>query len=112
MSFALDMVSQIIYYLRESTESAAVQEQPELVVNVRARRQALGLTQQQLAERAGISRQTLVAIEAGRLIPARSASCCWVNGGPYRFPRARTSPESARRSSPGRPGTRAVKRRG
>ncbi|MCX2728225.1 helix-turn-helix domain-containing protein [Thermomicrobium sp. 4228-Ro] len=47
-----------------------MQEQPELVVNVRARRQALGLTQQQLAERAGISRQTLVAIEAGRLTPS------------------------------------------
>ena len=47
-----------------------MQEQPELVVSVRARRQALGLTQQQLAERAGISRQTLVAIEAGRLTPS------------------------------------------
>ncbi|MCS7256495.1 MAG: substrate-binding domain-containing protein [Thermomicrobium sp.] len=47
-----------------------MQEQPELIVNVRARRQALGLTQQQLAERAGISRQTLVAIEAGRLTPS------------------------------------------
>lgn len=64
------MVSRIIYSLRENTESVTVQEQPELIVNVRARRQALGLTQQQLAERAGISRQTLVAIEAGRLTPS------------------------------------------
>lgn len=43
---------------------------PELHVRVRERRQALGLTQQQLAQRAGVSRQTLVAIEAGRLTPS------------------------------------------
>lgn len=47
-----------------------MQGQRELLVHVRARRQALGMTQQQLAERAGISRQTLVAIEAGRLAPS------------------------------------------
>jgi putative molybdopterin biosynthesis protein len=42
----------------------------QLIVRVRERRRSCGLSQQQLAERAGISRQTLVAIEAGRLTPS------------------------------------------
>ncbi|MCX7624461.1 MAG: substrate-binding domain-containing protein [Thermomicrobium sp.] len=45
-------------------------DRSELVVRVRERRQRLGLTQQQLAERAGISRQALVAIEVGKLTPS------------------------------------------
>lgn len=39
-------------------------------VRVRERRQAMGLSQAELAARAGIARQTLVAIEAGRLVPS------------------------------------------
>lgn len=66
----LDMVSPKHYYLWESEGAIMEHERPELIVRVRERRQALGLTQQQLAERAGVSRQTLVAIEAGRLTPS------------------------------------------
>ncbi len=47
-----------------------VPDRSELLVNVRERRRAAGLTQQQLAERAGISRQALVAIESGKLTPS------------------------------------------
>ena len=41
-----------------------------LQVRVRERRLAQGLSQQELAERAGLSRQALIAIEAGRLVPS------------------------------------------
>lgn len=41
-----------------------------LQVHVRERRLALGLSQQELAGRAGLSRQALIAIEAGRLVPS------------------------------------------
>ncbi|GBD17345.1 hypothetical protein HRbin26_02265 [bacterium HR26] len=41
-----------------------------LRVRVRERRLALGLSQQELAGRAGLSRQALIAIEAGRLVPS------------------------------------------
>ena len=37
---------------------------------VRERRQGLGLTQEQLAERAGVSRQTIITIEGGRYDPS------------------------------------------
>ncbi len=37
---------------------------------VRERRQGLGLTQEQLAERAGVSRQTIISIEGGRYDPS------------------------------------------
>jgi DNA-binding XRE family transcriptional regulator len=37
---------------------------------VRARREGLGLSQQALAERVGVSRQAIVAIEAGRQVPS------------------------------------------
>lgn len=38
----------------------------ELAITVRERRRALGLSQQQLAERLGVSRQWVVGLEAGR----------------------------------------------
>ncbi|MBE7699584.1 helix-turn-helix transcriptional regulator [Oerskovia sp. Sa1BUA8] len=38
--------------------------------HVRARRAALGLTQAQLAERLGVSRQTVISIERGRFDPS------------------------------------------
>jgi len=41
---------------------------------VRERRQALGLTQAELAERAGISRSAVTAIEAARLVPSVAAA--------------------------------------
>lgn len=41
-----------------------------LQLRVRERRLALGLSQQELASQAGMSRQTLNAIEAGRLVPS------------------------------------------
>ena len=37
---------------------------------VRECRQGLGLTQEQLAERAGVSRQTIISIEGGRYDPS------------------------------------------
>lgn len=66
----LDTVSSLHYYPQESKGVAMDHERSELIVRVREHRQALRLTQQQLAERAGVSRQTLVAIEAGRLTPS------------------------------------------
>lgn len=42
----------------------------KLRVLIRERRQALGLSQQQLATQVGVSRQTLVALEARRLVPS------------------------------------------
>ncbi|MCS7295058.1 MAG: helix-turn-helix domain-containing protein, partial [Dehalococcoidia bacterium] len=45
-------------------------ERADLVIRIRERRLAAGLTQQRLAERAGVSRQALIAIEAGRLVPS------------------------------------------
>ncbi len=66
----LDTMSSIYYYPGESKGVVMDHERPEVLVRVRERRRALGLTQQQLAERAGVSRQTLVAIEAGRLTPS------------------------------------------
>ncbi len=41
---------------------------------LRARRQASGLTQAQLGERAGVSRQLVAAVEAGRNVPAVDAA--------------------------------------
>ncbi|MBD7979316.1 MULTISPECIES: helix-turn-helix transcriptional regulator [Oerskovia] len=38
--------------------------------HVRARRAALGLTQAELAERLGVSRQTVISIERGRFDPS------------------------------------------
>jgi len=40
--------------------------------HVKDRRLALGLTQEQLAERAGVSRQTIISIEGGRYDPSLS----------------------------------------
>jgi putative transcriptional regulator len=37
---------------------------------IRERRQGLGLTQEQLAEQAGVSRQTIISIEGGRYDPS------------------------------------------
>jgi molybdate-binding protein/DNA-binding XRE family transcriptional regulator len=66
----VDSMTTIVYYPVASDEGGAMQGQHELTVRVRERRQAAGLTQQQLAERAGLSRQALVAIEAGRMVPS------------------------------------------
>lgn len=38
--------------------------------NIRVERAILRMTQQQLAERVGVSRQTINAIESGRFIPS------------------------------------------
>jgi len=38
--------------------------------HVKERRVLLGLTQEQLAERAGVSRQTIISIEGGRYDPS------------------------------------------
>ncbi|MET4223474.1 helix-turn-helix transcriptional regulator [Oerskovia enterophila] len=38
--------------------------------HVRTRRAALGLTQAELAERVGVSRQTVISIERGRFDPS------------------------------------------
>ena len=38
----------------------------EIVAAIIARRKMLGLTQAQLAERAGVSRRTIIAVEAGQ----------------------------------------------
>ncbi|PKL23928.1 MAG: transcriptional regulator [Spirochaetae bacterium HGW-Spirochaetae-3] len=40
--------------------------------HVKDRRLVLGLTQEQLAERAGVSRQTIISIEGGRYDPSLS----------------------------------------
>ncbi|HOZ73346.1 MAG TPA: helix-turn-helix transcriptional regulator [Spirochaetales bacterium] len=37
---------------------------------IRERRQGLGLTQEQLAEQVGVSRQTIISIEGGRYDPS------------------------------------------
>ena len=37
---------------------------------LRVAREKLGLTQEQLAERAGVSRQTVISIERGRYVPS------------------------------------------
>jgi putative transcriptional regulator len=37
---------------------------------VRSRRQALGLTQQELGDAVGVSRQTIISIEAGKYLPS------------------------------------------
>lgn len=38
--------------------------------NIRVERAIMRLTQQQLADRVGVSRQTIVAIEAGKYVPS------------------------------------------
>jgi putative transcriptional regulator len=44
---------------------------PVKIVNrVREHRERLGLTQQELAEAAGVSRQSIISIERGRYIPS------------------------------------------
>ena len=43
---------------------------PELIVHLRGHRTARGLTQEQLAERAGVVRQTILSIERGRYSPS------------------------------------------
>jgi len=46
-----------------------------LVTNrVREKREALGLTQQELADRVGISRQSIISIEKGRYVPSVHSS--------------------------------------
>lgn len=37
---------------------------------VKENRQRLGMTQQELAERAGVSRQSIISIEQGRYVPS------------------------------------------
>ncbi len=44
--------------------------QPELRNRVREIRQELGLTQAELAEAAGVTRQTIIAIERGGYVPS------------------------------------------
>ncbi|MCS7051989.1 MAG: helix-turn-helix domain-containing protein, partial [Thermomicrobium sp.] len=69
MSSLVDVASTIDYYPEESG-GAMGDERADLVIRIRERRRAAGLTQQRLAERAGVSRQALIAIEAGRLVPS------------------------------------------
>jgi putative transcriptional regulator len=38
--------------------------------NVKERRKAIGLTQQELASAVGVSRQTIISIERGRYVPS------------------------------------------
>ena len=54
--------------------SAAVTGAPTIANRLRARRQLVGLSQQQLAERAGITRQAVSAVEANQYSPATSVS--------------------------------------
>ena len=49
-------------------------DRPELDTRVRARRQRAGLSQRMLAEQVGITRQALIAIEAGRQVPSTTVS--------------------------------------
>jgi len=46
------------------------QKRIDMLNHVKDRRLALGLTQEQLAERAGVSRQTIISIEGGRYDPS------------------------------------------
>jgi putative transcriptional regulator len=41
-----------------------------LRIHLREKRTAAGLTQEQLAEKVGVSRQTIISIEAGRYLPS------------------------------------------
>jgi putative transcriptional regulator len=43
---------------------------PELIVHLRRHREERGLTQEDLAERAGVTRQTIISIERGRYSPS------------------------------------------
>lgn len=43
---------------------------PELIVHLRQRRTERGLTQEELAERVGVTRQTIISIERGRYSPS------------------------------------------
>lgn len=44
--------------------------QPEVENQVRRHRQLAGMTQQQLADRAGVTRQTILSIEKGNYTPS------------------------------------------
>lgn len=48
------------------TEAVPIQTPDELAVAIRERRRELGLSQQQLADRLGVSRQWIVGLEGGR----------------------------------------------
>ena len=43
---------------------------PELIVHLKRHRAERGLTQEDLAERAGVTRQTIISIEHGRYSPS------------------------------------------
>jgi putative transcriptional regulator len=43
---------------------------PELIVHLRRHRTERGMTQEDLAERAGVTRQTIISIERGRYSPS------------------------------------------
>lgn len=49
--------------------SGQMKQKFDLLVNVRNRRLELGLTQQQLADKIGISRNSISSIETGQYIP-------------------------------------------
>ena len=43
---------------------------PELIVHLKRHRTERGMTQEDLAERAGVTRQTIISIERGRYSPS------------------------------------------
>ena len=43
---------------------------PELIVHLRRHRTERGMTQEDLAEKAGVTRQTIISIERGRYSPS------------------------------------------
>lgn len=87
--------------------------EPTTICLLRMHRAALGLSQGQLAERVGVSRQALIAIEAGRQIPSTTLSLllaralsCQVDD---LFQLARSPPLTAS-LAPAAPGARPTRR--
>lgn len=88
---------------------------PTLTSSLRRRRAATGLSQSDLAERVGVSRQAIVAIEAGRQVPSTllalqlaRALCCGIDelfqleGGPIARARLACAADESKRVVMGR----------